>query len=118
VHAYERRLRHFFRNGKTPDQITSQEVFDWAHGIGLSGNQPSSVTVGAWIGCLRSFDRFLIRMGLLEANPCHALQRPKSLPSQPRGMSAKQITQLLAVFPSTKTGLGDKAIILTLTFTG
>ena len=57
-------------------------------------------------------------MGLLQANPCDALQRPKTQPSQPRGMSAEQIQQLLAVIPETKTGLRDKAIILTLTFTG
>src|SRR4051794_31877327 len=65
VQSYSRMLRHFFSNGKTPDQVTSQEVFGWAHGIGLSGRTPSSVTVGARIGCLSSFYRFLIRMGLL-----------------------------------------------------
>src|SRR3954451_1124206 len=104
VQSYSRMLRHFFTNGKTPDQVTSQEVFGWAHGIGLSGRTPSSVTVGARIGCLSSFYRFLIRMGLLQANPCDALQRPQTLPSQPRGMSAEQIQQLLSVIPNTRTG--------------
>jgi site-specific recombinase XerD len=118
VQSYSRMLRHFFTNGKTPDQVTSQEVFGWAHGNGLSGRAPSSVTVGARIGCLSSFYRFLIRMGLLTANPCDALQRPKTQPSQPRGMSAEQIQQLLAVIPNTKTGLRDRAIIMTLVFTG
>jgi len=118
VQSYQRMLRHFFANGKTPDQVTSQDVFGWAHGIGLSGRQPSSVTVGARMGCLSSFYRFLIRMGLLVANPCDALQRPKTVAGQARGMSAEEIQKLLSVIPETKTGLRDKAIVLTLTFTG
>src|SRR3954468_14037719 len=63
VQTYSRMLQHFFAElGKTPDHITSQDVFGWSHGVGLSGRQPSSVTVGARIACLSSFYRFLIRM--------------------------------------------------------
>src|SRR5205823_7724548 len=65
-----------------------------------------------------SFYRFLIRMGLLQSNPCEAIGRPKTVASPPRGMSADDIKQLLAVIPDTPTGLRDRAIILTLTFTG
>src|SRR5678815_4652035 len=88
VPSYARMLKHFFSNGKTPDQVTSQAGFGWAHGIGRSGRTPSSVTVGARIGCLSSFYRCLISMGLLQANPCDALQRPRTTPSQPRAISA------------------------------
>jgi len=50
VEGYSRMLQHFFgRLGKPPDQVTSQDVFSWAHGIGLSGKNPSAVTVGARI---------------------------------------------------------------------
>jgi hypothetical protein len=49
----------------------------YAHGIGLSGRTPSFATVGARIACLSSFYRFTIRMGLLTANPCDALERPR-----------------------------------------
>src|SRR5689334_1499283 len=97
VQSYSRMLQHFFAElGKAPDQVNSQDVFGWAHGVGLSGRQPSSVTVGARIACLSSFYRFLIRMGLLSANPCEALERPKTVPGVPKGMSADQIQQLLA----------------------
>src|SRR5690348_17727525 len=69
VQSYSRMLQHFFAGaGKTPDAVDSQDVFGWAHGVGLSGRNPSSVTVGARIACLSSFYRFLIRMGLLTAN--------------------------------------------------
>jgi hypothetical protein len=41
-------LQHFFSSlGKTPDRVTSHDVFAWADGAGLSGKQPSSITIGA-----------------------------------------------------------------------
>ena len=40
-----RMLQHFFGAlGKPPDQVTSREVFTFAHGVGLSGKEPSAVT--------------------------------------------------------------------------
>src|SRR6266542_2026317 len=119
VQPYSRMLQHFFADlGKTPDRVNSQDVFRWAHGVGLSGRHPASVTVGARIACLSSLYRFLIRLSLLAANPCEALERPRTVPGVPKGMSADQIQRLLAVVPHARTGLRDRAIILTLTFTG
>src|SRR6266571_1576479 len=68
VQSYSRMLQHFFGLvEKTPERITSPEVFSWAHGIGLSGKRPSSITIGARLACLSSFYKFLIRMGLMAA---------------------------------------------------
>src|SRR4051794_12798615 len=79
--SYSRMLQDFFgRLGKPPDRVTSQEVFAYAHGIGLSGREPSAVTVGARAACISSFYRFLIRMGAVTSNPCDALERPKASP--------------------------------------
>ena len=117
--GYSRMLQHFFgRLGKPPDQVTSQEVFTWAHGIGLSGREPSAVTIGARMACLSSFYKFLIRMEIVSANPCDALERPRVQQSPPRGLTGEEIQRLLAVIPETKTGLRDRAIILALTLTG
>ena len=66
-----------FLAAKTPDQVRSADVLAYAHGIGLSGRTPSFATVGARIACLSSVYRFTIRMGLLTANPCDALERPR-----------------------------------------
>ena len=53
VQGYSRMLNHFFGSvGRTPDRVDTQEVFAWAYGIGLSGRQPSSVTIGARLACL------------------------------------------------------------------
>jgi site-specific recombinase XerD len=119
VEGYSRMLQHFFGTlGKPPDRVTSQEVFAWAYGKGLSGREPSPVTIGARLACLSSFYRFLIRMEIVASNPCDQIQRPRTSLSPPRGLSAEEIRRLLAVTPDTPTGLRDRAIILTLTLTG
>lgn len=119
VESYSRMLYHFFRTlGKSPDQVTSPDVFAYAHGRGLSGKEPSSVTIGSRIACVSSFYRFLIRMDIVHSNPCDRLERPRTDPTPPKGLSADQIRQLLESLPDTPVGLRDKAIILTLTLTG
>jgi len=119
VEGYSRMLQHFFGAvGKPPERVTSQEVFVFAHGVGLSGKEPSAVTIGARMACVSSFYRFLIRMGLIASNPCDQLERPRVSPSPPRGLTAEDIRRLLAAIPDTPVGLRDRAIILTLTLTG
>src|SRR5664280_1492624 len=76
VQGYSRMLQDFFgRVGKAPDEVTVQEVFVWAHGKGVSGKDPSPVTVGARMACLSSFSRFLQRMDIVQRNPCDKLDR-------------------------------------------
>jgi len=119
VESYSRMLYRFFgANGKSPDKVASAEVFAYAHGIGLSGKKPSSATVGARIACISSFYRFLVRMGLVVANPCDQLERPRATSATPRGLSGDEIKKLLGGIPDTAVGLRDRAIILTLTLTG
>jgi site-specific recombinase XerC len=76
------------------------------------------VTIGARLACLSSYLRFLIRMKVIAANPCDAIERPKAQPGIARGLCADQIRRLLAVLPDTAVGLRDRAIILTQVFTG
>jgi integrase/recombinase XerC len=117
VESYARMLWPFFA-AKSPDQVRSADVLAYAHGIGLSGRVPSSTTVGARIACLSSFYRFTIRMGLLTANPCDALERPRTVPSLARGFSADEVRRLLAIVPDTIAGRRDRALLLTFVLTG
>ena len=56
VEGYSKILQDFFsRSGKEPDHVTAQDIFVYAHGTGLSGKQPSAITIGARIACLSSF---------------------------------------------------------------
>ena len=120
VEGYSRMLQDFFgRVGKAPDKVTAQEVFVWAHGRGLSGKDPSPVTIGARMACLSSFFRFLIRMDVVQEQPLRSAGAADGLlPSPPRGLSAEEVRRLLAVIPDTPQGLRDRAIILTLVLTG
>jgi site-specific recombinase XerD len=119
VDAYSRTLQRFFGTlGKMPDEVTSRDVFAFAHGRGPSGKEPAPITIGARLACISSFYRFLIRMKLTSSNPCDEIERPRALPSPPRGLSADEIRRLLAAIPDTSEGLRDKAIILTLVLTG
>lgn len=119
VQSYSRMLRHFFGTaGKTPDKVTSPEVLAWAHGIGLSGRQPSATTIGARTACLSSFYKFLIRMGMVAGNPCDALERPRITAAPARGYTGDDVHQLLAAVPETLARRRDRAIILALVMTG
>lgn len=117
VESYSRMLWPFFR-GRTPDVIRPPDVLAYAHGIGVSGRQPSSTTIGARIACLSSFYRFLIRMGLAASNPCDAVERPKTVAAPARGLSADQVRRLLAIVPDTVAGRRDRAILLMFILTG
>jgi site-specific recombinase XerD len=119
VQSYSRMLQHFFgRLGKTPEPFTSAEVFSWAYGTGLSGKEPGSITISARLACLSSFYRFLIRMKVVASNPCDAIERPRVTTGVPKGLSADGVQKLLAAIPNTPVGLRDRAITLTLVFTG
>jgi integrase/recombinase XerC len=118
VEGYARMLWPFLSGFGSPDRVTRAHVLAWAHGIGLSGREPSSATVGARIACLSSYYRFLIRMQVTTANPCDALERPKGVQSVARGLGADEVRRLLAVVPDTVPGRRDRALLLTFILTG
>ena len=118
VEGYARMLWPFLDRVGSPDQVTPAHVLAWAHGIGASGREPASATVGARIACLSSYFRFLIRMNVTASNPCDALERPRSAPSIPRGLSSDEVRRLLAVVPDTVAGRRDRALLLAFVLTG
>ena len=81
VEGYARMLWPFFERVGSPDRVTPAHVPARAHGIGASGREPASATVGARIACLSSYYRLLIRTNVTTAYPCDALERPRSIPS-------------------------------------
>lgn len=118
VEGYARMLWPFLDRIGSPELVTPAHVLAWAHGIGASGREPSSATVGARIACLSSYFRFLIRMNIATANPCDALERPKTVQSVARGFSADEVRRLLGVVPDTVAGRRDRALLLTFVLTG
>jgi len=118
VESYARMLWPFLNRVGSPDRVTPAHVLGWAHGIGASGREPSSTTVGARIACLSSYYRFLIRMNIATSNPCDALERPRTVPSVARGLSADEVRRLLAVVPDTVAGRRDRALLVFFVLTG
>lgn len=117
--SYSRILGAFFgKLAKSPESVTSAEAMSFCFGRGASGKEPSAGTIGSRIAAISSFYRFLIRMGLLRANPCDALERPRQSQSPARGLSGVEIKRLLAVIPDDAAGRRDRAIVLTLVLTG
>jgi integrase/recombinase XerC len=118
VESYARMLWPFLLKVGSPDQVTPAHILGWAHGVGASGREPSSATVGARIACLSSYYRFLIRMNVTASNPCDALERPRTTQAVARGLSADEIRRLFAVVPDTVAGRRDRALLLFFVLTG
>jgi integrase/recombinase XerC len=118
VESYAGMLWPFLSRVGSPDRVAPAHVLAWAHGIGASGREPSSATVGARIACLSSYYRFLIRMNITTANPCDALERPRAVQSVARGLGADEVRRLLAVVPDTVAGRRDRALLLMFVLTG
>lgn len=118
VESYAGMLWPFFGRVGSPDRVTPAHALAWAHGIGASGREPSTATVGARIACLSSYYRFLIRMNVTTANPCDALERPRGVQAVARGLGADEVRRLLAVVPDTVAGRRDRALLLTFILTG
>ena len=118
VESYAGMLWPFLRRVGSPERVSAAHVLAWAHGIGASGREPAAATVGARIACASSYFRFLVRMGLLGANPCDQLERPRTTTAPARGYVAEEVRRLLAVVPDTVVGRRDRALLLTFVLTG
>lgn len=76
------------------------------------------MTIGSRLSAISSFYRFMIRMKIVDSNPCDQMERPRVSPSPPRGLTAEEIRRLLSVIPDNATGLRDRAIVIFLSLTG
>jgi site-specific recombinase XerD len=57
-------------------------------------------------------------MNIAASNPCDALERPRTVQSVARGLSAEEVRRLLAIVPSTVAGRRDRALLLVFVLTG
>lgn len=114
-------LRQFLRRSDSArtrvDRITSDDVRDYLHSLDQRGEKASSLA--RKLACLRSFFRFLVREGLLRANPTETLRSPKLPKPLPRVL-AKGDAAALMEFPTghSPLSLRDRALLETLYSTG
>jgi len=119
VVTYESILSAFFGvSGKKPVEVLPADVHAFVHAVGPSGKAPARARVDLRLSAISSFCRFLVRMGVLDKNPCDLIPRPKAEEPAPRGLTAEEIQKLLAAIPDTPAGLRDRCIVLWLGYTG
>lgn len=76
-------------------------------------------TISRKLACLRSFFRFGVREGWVEANVAKPLRNPRAGRKLPHFLSAEEIAKLLESPPSTtSSGLRDRAILETMYSSG
>jgi len=119
AHDYGLILIQLFKRVHTsPDRITPDQIISFAYGIGDSGREPAATTIRSRLAVVSSLYKFLIRMGLTDANPVDRIMRPRAEPPAPRGLTPDEIKRLLAATPPTPAGSRDRAIILCCVLTG
>ena len=118
--SYYRILRHFFGSlHKSPDQVSPQDVFSFAHSIGLSGREPSPVPPSAPVSPA-SLPSSSSSSAWMSSKPIPAIlwNAPSLVPAHQAASPLPRVRQLLQVIPNTVKGRRDLAIVLTLVLTG
>ncbi len=98
--------------------IDRDVVRDWMVSLMAQGNTPR--TVCKKLSALKTFYRFLLQRGRVDADPVHSLQGPKKEKTLPQYVREAEMDQLLDgnYFPDTLEGQRDRLILLILYSTG
>lgn len=97
--AYTRDLLEFERmyrerTGRAPEAGAVDTLDIRAHLAGLYGNNDAS-SIARKLSSLRSFYRFLMRRGLVEANPARSIRSPKRKKALPRALDVDDAFRLV-----------------------
>ncbi|GAA5218603.1 tyrosine recombinase XerC [Corallincola platygyrae] len=76
----------------------------------LSFNGLSPSTLNLKLSALRSFCKFLVREGVLKANPAEGIQAPKRPKPLPKNLDVDELDQLLEITDDDPLALRDKAM--------
>jgi len=94
-------------------EVTTLELRRFVAELQQAGYAKS--TISRKLACLRSFFRFAVREGWVEANIAKPLRNPRAGRKLPHFLSAEEIARLLESPPSTSaSGLRDRAILETM----
>jgi len=128
ITAYRNDLTQFYGFVTQPGQIQGEP--SWAavtrnHLINyilfLKEREYASSTVARKVAAVKSFCRFLLRVGVIVDNPADGLDSPKSKRRLPQTLSPEEVAKLLALprqAGSTPKGLRDTALLEMLYATG
>lgn len=120
VISYKNDLEQFLEFCKLPEEEIPdhQNIRNWI--IGLMNNNISSRTVSRKISALKSFYRYLVREGVIKANPVKKIIMPKTDKKLPAFVNEASMDVLLddVSFGNDFEGVRNKLIIEMLYFTG
>lgn len=120
LNAYRSDLEQFAQfigDGRAAADITRDDVMTYL--LWLKQRTYAPTTVARKIAALRSFFRFLVRTGCVEANPTEQLEAPKVDKTAPTVLSREEVHTLLSQPDgSTRESLRDKALLEVLYATG
>lgn len=98
--------------------IDTDVVRRWMAAEMKRGNEAR--TISKELSALRSFYKYMLRMGWIKRSPMYRIQNPKSSEKLPTFLRQKEIDQLFddVVFPDGYKGIRDYTILMTLYHTG
>jgi tyrosine recombinase XerC len=117
ISAYELDLRQFNsflrehdKNATTVDTISKQQIRAFLSFLGSNGLSRNSI--GRKLAAVRSFFRYLNRVGMISSNPAQQIQSPKYKKKLPVFLSIQEALEVLQLPDmDTSEGLRDRAIL-------
>jgi integrase/recombinase XerD len=97
------------REGRGPGEASANDVLDYLLGRKLEGLDER--TIAKSLSSIRSFYRFLVSRGQVEANPADLIDTPRVARRVPRVFSLDEVERLLAsIDDGTPAGIRDRAL--------
>lgn len=118
VETYGHTVRRFLSGIGDPASALPLDVHRFAYHPDTHGASPSPSTVTVRLAAISAFYDFARRMRVIDRNPAADIRRPIARRPAPRGLSAEEVGRLLSVIPDTRSGLLDRAMVLTGVLTG
>lgn len=118
ISSYQRDLNHFEEYFKDNDLISLDEYQLSIYVGSLYDDHLSKASIARKISCLKSFFKFLYVKDYLPKNNAILLQLPKKQQKLPQYLTNEEILALLKTFKDTDLAKRNKAMFLTLYYTG
>ena len=111
VAAYQRDLEAFWASTEIDDWLEVKPHHVRQFLARLHGRGRSSSTIGRALSSVRSFYAFLVRRGLIQANPAAGISAPKNRKKLPKTLDADNAAKLFDSNPKSALELRDRAMI-------
>ena len=118
VETYGQTVGRFLAGISHPAAATPLDVHRFVYHSDEFGAAPAPSTVTVRLAAISAFYDFARRMRAIDRNPAADIRRPMARRPVPRGLSADEVRRLLAAIPDSRSGLLDRAMIVTAVLTG